>query len=238
MLYFFFVNTNICLCHCRYIPGTTDLIFQRRKKLDSASSVDPSQKNGSDLLGSYPSALRGMGSNNGTVNTQNGAFDLAKYSNLNPPILCEDHVIGGMETAGPSYMFSTQATIENTIQEQESLIYILPPSEEEAVQPCLGITSEELLQNVPLPDDLIVDNIQQDVAFCTSTADYSEDTEEIHCTDTFIDMIANKRKDAVLRGDPSFYPQAPLDKVRHISRGIYIVFTQIYFVSLVIDFNN
>jgi len=218
---------------CRYIPGTTDLIFQKKKKKpDSASLViESSQRNNeeipfnllpvsSNVQQTCTTASPGICINVGAVSTHDTAFKLDTYCKIKSPILCDNPDLGETQTAGPSFILSSQATIDNTIQEQEPLLYLVPSSEEETLVSCSALTSEDLLQpyyseNEGLQDNGIEDNIPPDEAFCTSTVGSTEDTEEIHCTDTFIDLLANKKKEAVLRGDPSLYPQASLDKVRH-----------------------
>lgn len=160
----------------RYIPGTKDLIFQKKKNPDLASAF---------------------------VNQDTS-------SQMSSTVPCNDQVLKKTDEVGPSFVSPIQETTVNTMQEE--LLYILPSPEEEAVRPCSSLAAEELLQ--PYYPDL-----QPHVSCCTSTVACSEDTDE-HCTDTFIDLLANKRKDPILRGDPSLYPQAPLEKEESLNELI------------------
>ncbi|XP_034253905.1 uncharacterized protein LOC117652853 [Thrips palmi] len=207
---------NSVLTDGRFIPGTNELIFKKKQTSDSAAlPVDPSLGEipvnsslpvQSDPKGPCSSAALEMYNHDDPLRAQYDAAELNENGNIKSSSYCDSPILGETQIAGPSFVLST---IENTVPEQEPLLYILPSSEEEAVRPGSALTVD--YQNY----------IQPPVACCTSTVGCSEDTEEPeHCTDTFIDLLANKRKEPILRGDPSLYPQAPLDKEESLTELI------------------
>lgn len=127
----------------------------------------------------------------------------------------------------------TQSTLENTFIDNEALNSSLSDN----VEPCSSRVSQNVLENIMLPcygdgmrlEDEVVRSLQPPVACCSSAAvgcsevcgeDFGKD-HDCECADAFIDMLAKKQEEPVLRGDPSLYPDQLSEKVRYISSCVY-----------------